>query len=411
MTVTVYAKNVSGTVSAIPSKSAAHRILILSALADAPTKVICPKISEDIEATVGALRALGADIQKLTDGYLVTPGRLPENSLLDCGESGSTLRFLLPVAAALGANAQFIGRGRLPLRPMGDLAAAIEQGGGTVSNGGQLPFTLCGKLHAGEYTVKGNVSSQYLTGLLMALPLLEGDSVIKVEGELQSVGYVDMTLAALELFGVEICQKDGHFYISGGKSYHTPGEITVEGDYSNAAFFLSLGALSEGGVTVTGLLPDSVQGDRAVLEVLKRFGADVKQDGSCVFVGKKALQGMVIDAKNIPDLVPVLAVVAAYAEGKTQFIGAERLRVKESDRIQTTVKLINSLGGKAEETADGLIVYGAGLSGGKVFGEGDHRIVMSAAVASVMGEVVIEGAEAVAKSYPGFFEDLKKVVR
>lgn len=408
MNIKVDGKNIGGSIQAIPSKSAAHRMLILAALAEGESRILCRRVSEDIEATAGVLSALGAGIERIPEGYIVRPIKeLPRFSLLDCGESGSTLRFLLPVAAALGANARFVGRGRLPQRPMSDLAEAINAGGAQVTEGGKLPFDLSGKLKSGEYRIGGNVSSQYLSGLLMALPCLEGDSVIVVENGLESAGYVALTMEALALFGADIRREDNVFYVQGGRPYKTPGTVRVEGDYSNGAFFLVAGALSEKGVTVKGLSPKTVQGDRAVLAVLSAFGAKVCEKDGEITVKKGALKGTTVNASNIPDLVPVLSVLAAASEGVTEFTGAGRLRIKESDRIATTVGLINDLGGKAEERPEGLVVYGTGLSGGKTKGKGDHRIVMSAAVASILCPVYIEGAEAVAKSYPDFFEDFE----
>ena len=406
MNVTITKGAGAGKVKAIPSKSDAHRLLICAALADQPTTLYCPATSEDIEATAGVLRGLGATITRSEGGYTVSPiTRCPEKCLLDCGESGSTLRFLLPVAAALSANADFVGRGRLPLRPMNELYETLCAHGSQITNECKLPFSLSGSLSAGEYEIGGSVSSQYLSGLLMGLPLLAGTSTVKVKGKLESAGYVSMTLHALERFGVQVQREDNTFTVSGGKPYKSPGVLTVEGDWSNSAFFLCLGALLEEGVTVTGLNEQTPQGDRAVLTVLERMGAQVLREKDAITVKKGELKGTVVDVKDIPDLVPVLSIVGALAQGETTFINGARLRAKESDRIKTVCEMITALGGCAKEYPDGLSVSG-GLTGGTVNGAGDHRIVMSAAIAAAVCPVKILGAQAVNKSYPGFFNDL-----
>lgn len=395
-----------GEVFSIPSKSDAHRLLICAALAEKEMRILCPSSSEDIDATVSVLKGLGADIQRDGAGFTVKPVKeVPLRALLDCRESGSTLRFLLPVAACLGANAVFSGRGRLPLRPMDALYKTLTAGGAVITNECRLPFSLSGKLSSGAYEIGGDISSQYLSGLLMGLPLLEGESAVKVSGTLQSKGYVDMTLHALSRFGVGIGEENGCFIIPGGRPYKSPGLLKVEGDWSNGAFFLVLGALLEKGVLVKGLSEESLQGDKEVIDILERMGALVERQTEGFFVRKGALQGTEIDASHIPDLVPILAVLGAASKGKTTFKNAERLRLKESDRIKTVCEMIGALGGKAEEHSDGLTIWG-GLSGGTVQGAGDHRIVMAASVASALVPVTIEGAEAVNKSYPGFFEDL-----
>lgn len=406
MKVTVKQGLRGGEIAAIPSKSDAHRLLICAALADAPTTLICPATSEDIEATAGVLRGLGAGIERTAEGYTVTPiKRVPRECLLDCGESGSTLRFLLPVAASLSANATFVGHGRLPQRPMDELYDALTAGGVQITSGCKLPFHLSGSLSAGEYEIGGSVSSQYLSGLLMGLPRLSGDSRITVKGRLESKGYVLMTLDALSRFGVDVKREENTFFVPGGSPYKTPGTITVQGDWSNGAFFLCLGALLKEGVTVKGLDEGSTQADKAVLAVLEEMGAQVERSPEGITVKKGDLKGVTVDASHIPDLVPVLSIVGALAEGKTTFVNAGRLRAKESDRIKTVCAMITALGGRAEEHTEGLAVWG-GLSGGEVFGAGDHRIVMSSAIAAAVCPVTITGAQAVGKSYPGFFEEL-----
>lgn len=404
MDLKIYPRPLRGAVQAIPSKSAAHRLLILAALAGGPTEIELSRSSGDIESTLACLQALGAGIERRGGLVAVTPpsafNPAPE---LDCGESGSTLRFLLPVAAAFCGGGSFSGGGRLPERPLGALAAAMKKRGVAFSRD-KLPFAISGRLEAGEYVLPGNVSSQYISGLLLALPALAGSSSIALTGRLESSAYVQMTLAALRTFGIEVQARECSFEIEGKQKYISPGSAKVEGDWSNAAFFLAAGALG-GPVTVRGLDEASPQGDRAMVELLARFGAPMEMGGWGVTAGGGKLRGCSIDVSEIPDLLPVLAVVAASAEGETEFTGCARLRLKESDRLMTTALLINSLGGSAVELPEGLLVRGRRLSGGTVDSFGDHRIAMAAAVAATRcaAPVAICGAGAVEKSYPDFF--------
>lgn len=412
----------AGTVSAIPSKSAAHRLLILAALADGETRLRLPSSSADIEATLRCLSALGASFVREGDRLTVTPissapasPTLDSPSLdrpsLDCGESGSTLRFLLPVAAALTDGASFTGSGRLPERPIGELAQAMSAHGVRFS-GAHLPLTLSGRLLSGVYPLPGNVSSQYITGLLLALPLLPGDSDIRLTGPLESAAYVEMTLLALAAFGCTVTPVPDGWHIPGGQRYHTPGTLSVEGDWSNAAFFLCGGALS-GRVSVSGLDAHSPQGDKAVMNLLRGFGADVSMEDDTVTVTlPETLHASVIDVSGVPDLLPILAVVAANAPGETRFTGGARLRMKESDRLSATAAMLTTLGGSVTELPDGLLVRGGRLTGGSRTGGTvdsfhDHRIAMAAAIAALTCErpVTLLGGEAVDKSYPGFFAD------
>ena len=394
-----------GNIRAISSKSDAHRLLILSALSGSPVFLELNVFSKDILATADCLCALGADIKRTDKGFHVTPIKnVPAEALLNCMESGSTLRFMLPVAAALGVKARFTGEGRLPSRPIGELKKVMEQHGVRFSSD-KLPLTVEGKLTPGEYAIPGNISSQYLTGLMLALPLV-GESTVKLTAKLESVGYVDMTVSALKKFGAEVTKCGEEFKIP-YTGYKSPEKLCVEGDWSNSAFFLVAGALA-GGITVTGLDTHSSQADKAVVDILLKMGADVSVKGNAVRVCPAPLSGCDIDVSNIPDLLPVLAVAASYAKGQTRFTNAARLRIKESDRLFSTASMINSLGGNAVEYPDSLTVEGSFLKGGVTDSFNDHRIVMSAAIAAMKCEndVVIKCAEAVNKSYPAFFEDI-----
>lgn len=406
MDIKITPARLSGIAAAIPSKSDAHRLLILAALADQPTTLQLPLASEDIQATCSCLEALGAGIRRDGDRVLVTPIRqVPSNPLLDCGESGSTLRFLLPVAAAIVSAARFTGRGRLAERPIAELKTALAAHGVTFSSE-KLPFTVTGRLQPGDYSVPGNVSSQYITGLLLAMAAMGGGSSLTLETDLESAAYVDITLHALQRFAVEVGKTPAGWSMNGDQALRSPGKLTVDGDWSNAAFFLVAGAIGNL-VTVKGLDLTSTQGDKLILEVLRTFGAGVEASEESVTVSKGPLEGCVVDLREIPDALPALAVLAACAKGETAFINAGRLRLKESDRLTAVADMIRSLGGKVQELPEGLIIQGGPLTGGTVNGYGDHRIVMAAAVAaSVCREpVTITGAEAVRKSYPNFFED------
>lgn len=395
-----------GCVKAPVSKSDAHRSLIFAALADGPTQILLEQSNNDIDVTVACLKAMGASIAGDNGMLSVYPGPMKDSPLLDCGESGSTFRFLLPVAAAFCQSAWFTGGGRLPERPIRELTACMTQNGARFS-GEKLPFTVSGPLRPGTYTLPGDVSSQYISGLLFALPLLDGESFVRLTTPLESSGYVDMTLDTMARFHAGVHREADGFRVPGGQRYHAGEQLCVQGDWSGAAFFLAAGALG-GGVAMGGLSPGALQGDRAIAELLTGFGASVTwRDGEvCVTPGK--LRGIDIDVSNIPDLVPILAVLGAVAEGKTRLYNAGRLRLKESDRLSSVSVMLRALGGRVEEAADALTIYGGGgLQGGTVDSVGDHRITMAAAIAASVceGETEILGAQAADKSYPAFFAE------
>lgn len=406
MNVTIFPVALQGRVPAIPSKSDAHRKLISAALADRPTILTLSRTSADIDATMDCLKALGAKIDRTDDTVRVTPiDTVPDNPILDCGESGSTFRFLLPVAAALSESVTFRGSGRLPERPIGELMDVMQARGVTFS-AEQLPFTTKGQFQPGDCRIPGNISSQYVTGLLLALPLLDGDSTITLSTPLTSAAYVDITRAVLDTFGVTVQEIETGYHIQGKQSFVSPKTLSVAGDWSNAAFFLTAGALS-GPITVTGLAVTDAQGDKAIVPYLRQFGADVSIEGDAVTVRPGKLAGTTIDIGETPDLLPILAVLATKAEGETYFTNAARLRLKESDRLKTTTAMLRTLGGDAEELPDGLLVRSGVLTGGETSSYQDHRIAMAAAVAAIAccDPVTIKDAEAVEKSYPQFYQD------
>ncbi len=378
----------TGEIVAPPSKSAAHRALVCSFLAGGGT--VKPIIdSNDMRATVGVIRALKNDEKEL-----------------NCIESGSTMRFMIPVAAALGKEVTFVGEGSLLSRTLGEYMTLLPQHNVKVKSDGFLPLEISGKLTNGSYEVNGDVSSQYITGLLMALANTDGDSAVILKTPLQSKPYVDMTIKVMADFGVHITETDFGYLIHGNQKFRQL-DYTVEGDWSQAAFFLVAGALG-GRVMVKGLDINSTQGDKEILQVLKRFGAKVVFDDTTATAEKSKLVGTDINAENIPDLVPVLAVLAAFAKGKTVIYGAERLRYKESNRIESVVTNLKLMGVDAEETADGIIINGGNrLTGNALKGFNDHRIVMAFSVAALFadGKTTIDDAMSINKSYPDFFED------
>lgn len=402
----------NGTVNVPPSKSDVHRAIICAAMANGVSRISPVALSNDIKATIGCIKALGADAVLENNVLTVDGTNMYKNktALLDCGESGSTLRFFIPIAAVGNINATFVGKGKLPQRPIGIFTEALPKAGTVCKTEGGLPLEIKGQLKSGIFEIPGNVSSQFITGLLLALPILEGDSEIVLTSPLESVGYIAMTIRTMKQFGVNIQATEKGWHIKGGQSYK-PCDYTTDGDWSQAAFFMVLGAVS-GKVTVKGVATDSTQGDKKCAEILARFGAKVTQLDNEVTVEKGELKAITIDASQIPDLVPVLSVCAAFAEGTTKIINAERLRIKECDRLKATAELLNNLGGKVKELSDGLEITGvSSLKGGNVNGYNDHRIVMSAAVCAARSDEDITAtfAMSINKSYPDFYIDYNSI--
>lgn len=389
MNAIIHPHPLKGSIQIPCSKSFAHRLLIAAALADKPTIVEINALNADISATAECLRALGARIEPEPKGFKVYPVRQEKFSgmrELFCQESGSTLRFMLPVAAALGTEAAFTGSGRLPERPNAILTDALQEHGIVIDND-LLPMHISGKLHGGRYAIAGNVSSQYISGLLLALPLCNENSEIVLTTHLESSAYIDVTLEVLRAFGIRIEAAEHGWHIPGSQTYTSPGRITAEGDWSSAAFWLTANVMGSS-VVCEGLNTGSIQGDRAISEMLKQLGS-------------------IIDVSGTPDLVPALAVSAAIYPGTTHITGATRLRIKESDRLRSVADMLSALGCRVEELDDGLMIHGGKpLAGCTINGCNDHRIVMAAAIAGTVasGPVTITDAQAVAKSYPAFFE-------
>ncbi len=381
----------NGSVILPPSKSAAHRALVCSFLSGGGT--VYPIIdSKDMKAMRQAVSAL-------------------ENgkSTVDCIESGNTLRFMIPVAAALGKKVTFTGSGRLPERPIGDYLRLLPEHGVKCVSDGSLPLSIEGSLTPGRYEIAGNISSQYITGLLLALPILDGDSEIVLTTALESKPYVDMTIKVMRDFGVAVEERNNGYFVRGNQRY-LKRDYRVESDWSQAAFFLAAGALG-GDVTVEGLDIDSVQGDKEIVNILKSFGAKIKISKNEIRSRKSELRGTEINVSDIPDTVPTLAVVASFAKGRTVISGGERLRYKESDRINSVVSNLKKMGVNVQETPDGMIINGSNVKGAQLDGFNDHRIVMAFSIAALFadGETYITQADSVNKTYPDFFEDYNRL--
>lgn len=426
-------ESVPVSVQAVSSKSFLHRALVCAALCEGQTDILCTPPGEDVLATAACLRKLGAQIAETADGFTVRGGLRTKKATLDCKQSGTTLRFLLPLAAALGVRAEFSCDAQLRRRPMEPLVTQLRAHGCRIRTT-ETGWHCEGQLSGGAFSLPGDVSSQFLSGLLLTLPLLVDDSKVMLTSKLESAPYVQLTQAVQAQFGVasvpalagsdrsdNTAQASGSeiknselFSVSGNRRYQSPQTVIAEGDWTNAAPFLCAGAFSGPGVTVTGLSPASVQGDQAIVSLLRQFGAEVCRDGDSVTVRRGTLHGCRIDAADIPDLVPLLALLGACAEGETVICNASRLRGKETDRLQTTAQTLNALGADVTVTQDGLDIRGVrALRGGPIFACGDHRIAMLAAAASLActAPVTIDGAEAVSKSYPGFFTDFEKIRR
>ena len=398
---------VSGEISPPSSKSHIHRLMIVSALSGNPLHILGDPNGDDIAATARCLTALGTGIERDGNGIQVTPPERFTPGILDAGESGTTLRMLLPVIPAIGTKATFIGRGRLPLRPIGDVIA-LMRAAGAAADSDALPVTVSGRYKTNVFEVRAPKSSQHISGLLAALAYMGGGEV-KVYGALPSAGYADMTVGVLAEYGVRVKKSDNGFVVENGFCLK-PREIKAEGDWSGAAFPAALGAVA-GSVRIHGLKYPSVQPDSVLVRLLKEAGARVIMDNDVLSVSHEPLGALRFDADMSPDIVPVMAAVAAYAEGETVITGTERLKLKESDRITAVVEMLRSVGVEAGYDGKAIHIRGSLPTGGVVDAKGDHRIAMAAAVlaAGGSGAVTIKGAEYVSKSYEGFFDMLNGI--
>ncbi len=411
MNIKLSPSSLSGSVAAVPSKSVSHRSLICAALCKGTSIVRNLAFSKDITATVDSLTAMGAEIFCSGDTAVVKGIRTPnEVAMIPCNESGSTLRFLIPIASAFGIAAIFTGEGKLPNRPITPYLEALPPHGVEFDYDGTMPFSIGGQLTGGEFTLDGNVSSQFVSGLLFALPLHPQDSRIHIRGKLESKPYVTLTINTLKKYGITVTELPDGYEVPGNQEY-VPCEDVIEGDYSQAAFFLVAGAIKSP-VTVGGLTPDSAQGDKEILSVLKQCGAKVEEQNGSVTVSPAPLKPFSVSVEDIPDLVPILTVLATFCDGVSHITGAARLRMKESDRLEAIADCINKLGGKVEVFPDALTITGVpSLHGGTVDSFNDHRIAMSTAIAALRctDAVSLSRAECVEKSYAAFYQDYQSL--
>ncbi|KMT22725.1 3-phosphoshikimate 1-carboxyvinyltransferase [Clostridium cylindrosporum] len=406
-------KSLTGTVTIPPSKSLSHRAIICAALANGESSVDNIIFSDDIIATSKAMESLGVKMN-MKDSSIEIQGNDSlklVNPEIDCIESGSTLRFIIPIALLTSEEVTFKGRGRLTTRPLTTYYNIFDKEGITYDTRSGLPLKVKGSLKPSVYEVEGNISSQFITGLMFTLPLLNGDSSIKIIGELESKGYVDLTIDVLKQYGVEIQNNNYEEFIIKGNQKYKAQNYRVEGDYSQVAFFIVAGLLG-GEITCLDMRADSLQGDREIIDIVRTMGGrvDVLEDKIIVYPSKT--HGATIDASQCPDLVPIIATLAALSEGETRIINAARVRIKESDRLEAMRSELNKIGADVKETPDGLVIKGKFLlDGGVVDGWNDHRIVMAMAMASIRctSDLIIEGSEAIKKSYPTFFEDFRKL--
>ena len=400
--------SLSGKIKAIPSKTYGHRMIILSALSQKASKLIIDEYNDDLSATLNCIKELGAEYS--IDGEVLTIfpiEKVNSKPFLNAGESGSTLRFIIPVATALYENTVIDAKGSLKNRPIEPLLDGLSSVGVKFSNK-TLPIESFGKFVGGDIELPGHVSSQFITGILIAASVLDKDSRIILTSKLESRAYVDVTIDVLKSYGIDVEKNSDGFFVKGGQCLNPPEEVLVEGDWSNAAPFLVAGAL-HGEVEITGLNRNSIQGDRVILDTLKSFGAEVSISDT-IKVKSREKQPLNMDINECPDLLPVLSILACGANGQSIFTGCHRLRIKESDRLTNSMEIINNLGGDAFIKDDSLIVNGSGcLFGGEVKSYGDHRMVMAATIASSIAKEAIEihGFSAINKSYPRFFKDFK----
>lgn len=411
MRVHIHPGAVSGVLAAPPSKSMAHRAVICAALAHGRSTLSNIEYSKDITATIGAMRQLCARITEEEGGLRVEGigGFATVTRPVDCGESGSTLRFLWPLFSLTNQKITFTGKGRLLQRPL-TVYEEIAKNQRLRTEKGENSISVWGQIRPGVYELPGDVSSQFISGLLLSLPLLESGSVIRITPPFESRSYVQLTLAAMEAFGVKAMWQNEHTLVVPGGQKYTPADYTVEGDYSQAAFWAVLGAV-KGGITLTGLAEQSLQGDAAILPILQRCGAKFTRSGDAVTFEAARLQGTVIDLADCPDLGPILMVLGALAMGETRIINAGRLRIKESDRIAAMETELRKFGVDITSTEDTVTVRGSTVAGlhapsGVLSGQNDHRVVMSLTMLALAGgfHADIEGAQAVEKSWPAFFD-------
>jgi len=415
MKLIVSRSQISGCVHAPPSKSHTHRAFLLAALAKGESVVLSPLLGEDTLATLDAIQALGAKICTADDRITILGGDLhaplPKGTFINCKNSGTSIRMLAGIASRLDGTTGFTGDSSLCSRPMKPLLDALsELGAGVASENGCAPFTITGPGSGGEVHIRGDVSSQFISALLISAPLGKTDTRIHLTTSLTSKPYVNMTISAMKKHGVSVETTDDGYLVRSGQVF-SPVDVQVGGDYSSAAYLFAAAALT-GEITVSGLDPTDPQGDQVVISILETFGAGVVREGENVTIKKANLKAADIDLADAPDLFPIIAVLASQAKGTSRLYGAAHLRFKESDRIMSTVLFLKSMGADISETEDGCIVTGPSrLSGANVTTFGDHRIMMASAVAGLIadGQTIIDDAGCNAVSYPGFVRDMQRI--
>lgn len=405
MNITITPSNPSGTFYAPPSKSQAHRFLICAYLSGERGIIKNIGTSKDVFATVSALKSLGLVCKESAknNGEVLFEKRKDVNDkpTVNCFESGSTLRFLIPVASALGIKCTFTGTERLLSRPNDKLIKVLNEHNADISG-----YSLNGKLTSGIFNIDASISSQYITGLLFSLPMLDGDSEIILQNDVVSKDYITLTLEALQKFGITIVKKNNGFFVKGNQKYKFLNDLSVEGDFSSASFLLTAGAIG-GNVTAKNLNYESKQGDKKIIELLKVFGANVEIKQNEITVSKNERKAFNFDAKSTPDLIQIASVLACFANGKCKISGVDRLKIKESDRLKGIIDFLSKSGIKSEYSSDELIIFPSNPVGNTFNGDNDHRTVMSECILSTFssGNSTILGVEAVNKSYPDFFKD------
>ncbi|WP_279160390.1 3-phosphoshikimate 1-carboxyvinyltransferase [Thomasclavelia cocleata] len=403
-----------GIVQVPPSKSLAHRAIICASLAKGVSRIDNIEYSKDIQATIKAMKSLGTKIEEF-ENYLIIDGTTTftkQNSEIDCEESGSTLRFMIPISIVEENKVHFVGRGNLGKRPLDTFYEIFErQNIGYMYKKDILDLYVIGKLKPDHYIIPGNISSQFITGLLFALPLLKGDSIIEISSTLESKGYIDLTLQMLSQYGIKIINNDYKSFVVMGNQEYQAHDYRVEADFSQAAFYLVAGAIGND-VVLTDLNLNSLQGDKATLSILEAMGAKINVVSDGIKVTGENLSATQVDASQCPDVIPVVSVALALAQGKSEVINAKRLRIKECDRIIATSSQLNELGGSVVELSDSMTIRGVSeFVGGNCSSFADHRIAMMLAIAATRcnQSVIIDNMECVEKSYPSFWEDYQSL--
>lgn len=410
----------NGIIKIPPSKSMSHRAIIAAGLSQGKCSIDNITFSNDIIATLEAMKSFGVKAKiKIEDNdgfssiYIEGKEKLELiNNIIDCKESGSTIRFLIPMAGLLGKKVIYTGEGKLVERPLNQYYDIFKEQNINYSNiNGKLPLTVEGILNPGTFKIEGNVSSQFITGLLFVLPILSGNSKIIITTEMESKGYIDLTLSILEQFSIEIENKNYREFIIKGNQKYKPLDYSVEGDFSQAAFWIVAGILGDH-ITCRNININSLQGDKVILDIVKEMGADIHITNDFIETKKSITKGITIDASQCPDLVPILATLGALSKGTTKIINASRLRIKESDRLKSITTELNKLGADIHELEDGLVIHGKeNLTGGIVDSWNDHRIAMALAIASIkcIQPVTITNSDAINKSYPRYWHDMISV--